>query len=88
MQLRTELPHLVATCRDGSYWVLPIESTEDFRRDWMAGKPFWAGSNVWGSVVYIKLADITGLSVKTADVIHLQQEEDEEVERRKLLSLS
>lgn len=86
MKLRSELPHVAAICRDGSSWLLPIESLETFETAWTNGRAFWSGTNYRGARVTIKLADITGTVENTAEIIaHLEAEKEEE-QRRKLLA--
>lgn len=80
MTLRLESPHLRATCKDGSAWVLPADARERLRDAWMKGRAFWTGVDLWGATVDIKLGDVTGIQLRTADVIALHAEETE-VER-------
>jgi len=86
MKLVNERPHLVANCRDGSSWLLNISEQESFEAAWMAGKAFWIGLSARGARVAIKLADITGTALNTADVLEELEAEREEEQRRKLTS--
>lgn len=85
-RLRLEQPHFTAMCRDGSAWALLLDNVASFRDAWMAGRPFWSGPNVWGEITDIKLADITGVTVRTDESLALRDEEREEEKRREITS--
>lgn len=85
-RLPLERPHFSAVCRDGSAWALSLGNLESFRDAWMAGRAFWTGMNVWGEATDIKLADITGVTVRTEESLALRDEENEEIKRREITS--
>lgn len=84
-QLTREHPHLKAICKDGSCWVLPLESRDDFLSHWMAGKTFWSGLSAYGDTVWVKLADITGVAEKTEVSLAADAEEEAELKRRAMV---
>lgn len=86
IRLRLEQPHFTAMCRDGSAWALALKNVTHFRDAWMGGRAFWSGPNVWGETTDIKLADITGVTVRTEESLALRDEEGEEERRREITS--
>jgi hypothetical protein len=82
MQLRLEMPHFKAHCRDGSSYALHLIGLANFKYAWNTGSAFWTGTNAWGEETQIKLADITGLTTFTEESLALRAEEDEEEKRR------
>jgi len=85
MKLRSELPHFRAQCKDGSPWALPLNLLESFRHEWMAGRAFWSGVDVWGQPIDVKLSDVVAVVVFTEESQALGDEEDEEKKRRALV---
>lgn len=85
MKLRTEQPHFVAMCKDGSAWTLRPEDWDDFAAHWTAGKTFWSGVNLWDQSLIIKLADVTGMIALTAEALALFAEEAAEERHRAMM---
>lgn len=82
---RDEQPHFRAVCRDGSHWVLGIESRDSFLAAYMGGKAFWQGRCAWDAPVVIKLADITGTSEWTESRL-AQAEAEREIRKSRELT--
>ena len=85
MMLRIEEPHVRLTCRDSSVWFIPHTERKSFLQEWTDGKPFWYGTDIWGATIIIKLADITGCIIKTAENIALHTAEADDAKARALV---
>ena len=80
--LRIESPHLRAFCKDSTTWFLPTHERASFEGAWTTGKAFWWGVDLWDQPIVVKLADVVGLIVKTADALALIAAEAVEVRQR------
>ena len=80
-----EQPHVVATCKDASWWLLAGDCYADFHAQWTNGALTWSGRNAYGERVTILLADITGVVEKTAESLATIKAEKEEARMKELL---
>lgn len=85
MKLRAESPHFSAIEKSGNWWTLAEGQLPNFRTAWMGGVAFWSGNNIWDEEVTIRLANIVGIVVQTADSIALRESEKAEEKSRGLL---
>lgn len=84
MELPHEVPHVKAHSRDGSWWWLAVESGPAFLAAWKGGQAFWSGTALYGDTVHIKLADIVGVTERSANGIVLEKEQKDAEKRREL----
>jgi len=84
--LRSEQPHMKVICKDSSQWSLPMHERKAFEYAWTQSKAFWWGTDLWGAPVIIKLGDITGMVVLTAEALAAHTEEAEEERARSMLA--
>lgn len=82
--LRIEQPHVRLQCRDGGYWALPAERYDEAKSTLMRGAAFYEAVDLWGDPCVVKIADVVGLSLRTAEGMVILAEEAEERARRKL----
>lgn len=85
MKLRSELPHIGCICRDSSHWQVPLSERQSFEDAWTNGRPFWYGVDIYGASIIVKLADITGVIIKSADYLAVRDAERAEEKARALL---
>ena len=84
MTLRIEQPHVRLTCRDSSFWAIPPERFEEAKATLMRGAAWYEVVDLWGDPCVVKMADITGMALRTAEGIALLAEEESERKRREL----
>lgn len=65
---------------------LLLASFDDFKDSWKSGKTFWDGPQLYGGYVVIKLSEVQGVILCTAESIANEDADDKSEKNRKLVN--